>query len=276
MAKELTIPNLTAGGVDYYARFVNAIGQYWRGDTSAWETYDAGNVALYGADAGSGSPYNAATEVGATGDFTIDVPGLAAGSYKCLVYQQAGAEPAQDDEYVGGGGFEWSGSALVTRASRSSHSPADVRAALLGVAADITDALTGANISRRRGDTWSIEITGLGDLTDQDKLWLTVKELDDEEADDADALLQITEGDGLLVLNRSSDVTDTDASITIDDDAAGDITVAVAASVTAQLPRGTYRYDLQKLEDEDEATENTETIAEGQFTISADVTRSTS
>jgi len=119
MTKELTIPNLTTTGADYYARFVDATGQYWRGDTSAWEAYSAVNIALYGADAGSGTPYNQATEVGGTGDFTIDIPSaFAAGSYKCLVYEQSGANPVEGDSYVGGGGFEWDGTNLTAISSR--------------------------------------------------------------------------------------------------------------------------------------------------------------
>jgi hypothetical protein len=155
--------------------------------------------------------------------------------------------------------------------AKISEIPANVRIELTTVAADVAAAVTGANISRRRGDTWSITITDMGDITGRSKLWLSVKELNTEDADDSDALLQITEGDGLLILNRETAGTSSDGSITVDDEADGDITVAVKAAATATLPRGTFRYDVQVLNGG-----NISTLSEGQFSITADVTRKVS
>ncbi len=96
MARELYAPLGETGLTKLYARRLNAAGQYWRGDTSAYESFNAENIALYGADAGSGTPYNVMSEDGATGNYWGTDPTSGLGVYE--VYEQAGAEPAEADE----------------------------------------------------------------------------------------------------------------------------------------------------------------------------------
>lgn len=125
-------------------------------------------------------------------------------------------------------------------------------------------------ITRRRGDTWTITITGLGSLADRTDVILTIKA--GQAAEDSGARLQVSETGGLVILNADGDVTAADASITVDDAVAGDITIVVASSVTAELAApSTWAYDVQVL-----APTNDRTPAEGTFVVTADVTRATS
>jgi hypothetical protein len=98
MAREIYVPFGSTGNADLYFRRRNAAGQYWRGDTSVYESYNAANIALYGADAGSGSPYNVLAEDGATGDYFGTDPGTGAGTW--TAYEQAGAAPLASDVAV--------------------------------------------------------------------------------------------------------------------------------------------------------------------------------
>ena len=108
-------------------------------------------------------------------------------------------------------------------------------------------------ITRRRGDTWSISITGLGSIADRDTLWMTIKK--GVGALDAAAVLQITEADG----------------ITVDDEDAGNVTIAVGADTTAGFEPRDYVYDIQVLRTGGQV----QTLAIGTFTVAADVTRAT-
>lgn len=124
----------------------------------------------------------------------------------------------------------------------------------LTIPAQIPDDETSvATITRRRGDTWSISITGLGSLIGRDELWWTIKRSRDDS--DAGAIYQATEGLG----------------ITVDDAAAGNITLRLSAAVTALIPPRTYYYDVQLLLSDG----TVQTLAEGRFEVLADVTRAT-
>lgn len=97
MSREIYVP-LDSGNSNLYFRRRNAAGQYWRGDTSAFELYNAANIALYGADADSSTPYNELTEDGSTGDYFGDDPASGDGTW--TAYEQAGASPAESDVAV--------------------------------------------------------------------------------------------------------------------------------------------------------------------------------
>lgn len=102
MAKEIQESGLATGNVDYYFRLRDSAGQYWNNLTSAFETYLAANIAKYGADVGSATPYNVMTELGTTGSFTGDVP-ASAGVYQYEVVEQAGAAPLESDTIIAAG-----------------------------------------------------------------------------------------------------------------------------------------------------------------------------
>lgn len=111
------------------------------------------------------------------------------------------------------------------------------RAAKLDLIApgDITIVAAGdgqtTRISQRAGDTWTIPLTSLGDLSSAAKLIFAIKASDADA--DADALLTL-DLDGLQRLNGAAYGTAGHGEIDITDDAAGDITITVAA-VAAEL-----------------------------------------
>jgi hypothetical protein len=110
-----------------------------------------------------------------------------------------------------------------------------------------------ASISRRRGDSWSVSLTGLGSIAHREATWWTIKRSQDDS--DAIAILQATEGLG----------------ITVDDESAGNITLDVLPAVTALITPRSYYYDVQVLLSDG----TVQTLAEGRFEVLADVTRAT-
>ena len=105
-------------------------------------------------------------------------------------------------------------------------------------AADVIDAVTGTAITKTRGNSWDFEITGV--TLDANKQQLIIKRSRDDP--DSAALLMIDSDDGLIILNGSTDVTAADASLSY---AGTTLTPTVEASITAQLPDGTFVYNIQ-------------------------------
>ena len=137
---------------------------------------------------------------------------------------------------------------------------------LTSSAAATAATVAGSSITITRGDTASIALTGLGDLSLRTKLWFTVKSKHTD-ADTA-SILQVEETGGLLYLNGAA-TTITNATLVVDDEAAGNITVTIKAAATAALSPSTYSYDVQQLTSDPAV--HTETA--GTFTVSADYTR---
>jgi len=138
-------------------------------------------------------------------------------------------------------------------------------------AAEIEAALSGDTITAHRGDSLSVSLTGLGSLAGYVSLDFTVKRSKNDSDDEA--IIRIRKNasgldDGLLRLNGAL-ATAGDGSLVVDDEAAGNITVNLAASATAKLkPSGGHHYDVQMID----AT-IVKTKTEGTFVIPADVTR---
>lgn len=137
-------------------------------------------------------------------------------------------------------------------------------------AAAIAAAVAGSTVTITRGDTLSATLTNIGSLTGYVSLDFTVKE--DKSDSDANAILRIRKNasgvdDGLLRANKAA-ATATDGSITINDMPTGDITIALAATVTDDLvPQMGLYYDIQLIT----ATTVT-TMTAGTCNIEADVT----
>jgi hypothetical protein len=130
----------------------------------------------------------------------------------------------------------------------------------------VVSAISGSTITILRGDTLSVSIAGLGDISTRTKLWWTVK-LETSDADTA-AIVQIEETDGLLRLNGAAG-TALLGDITVDDENAGDITITLDETATDDLvPRRNMSYDVQMLT----ATAVT-TLTTGTLHVTADVTR---
>lgn len=138
-------------------------------------------------------------------------------------------------------------------------------------AAQVAALIEGSTIVVQRGDTLSIALTGLGSLSGYTSLDFTVKEATHDA--DIDAVLCIRKnasgsGDGLLILNGSGSVTAGDGSITIDDAALGNITIALLAADTRLFLPNNCIYDVQMID-----ASGVSTLRQGTFIIQADVRR---
>lgn len=134
---------------------------------------------------------------------------------------------------------------------------------------DLAQELAMAAISIRRGDSITLEFTGLGNLENADNIWFTVK---DRFGDPVDTLaqLQVSLVDGLLHLNGSSEVTAEDGTIVVDDPISGDLSITLEPSSSALLVPGSgYEYDLQVVR----TTGAINTLEAGNVTIQRDITR---
>lgn len=94
-----------------------------------------------------------------------------------------------------------------------------------------------------RATSWSEQLTGLGPITGRSKLWFTAKFVCDDP--DSAAVIQIEETAGLLRLMGAA-ATANQGSLTVDDEAAGNVTPALLVAATANLPVGTVLcYDIK-------------------------------
>ena len=135
-------------------------------------------------------------------------------------------------------------------------------------AASIAAAVAGTTITLLRGDTISIALTGLGNISARTKLWFTIKR-NANEADSA-AIVQITEAGGLVYLNGAAG-TAGQGSLTVNDATAGNVTIALAAAASAQLKAAVgLLADVQML-----TASGVTTLTEMDVTIEADVTLAT-
>jgi len=86
---------------------------------------------------------------------------------------------------------------------------------------------------------FSAALTGLGDLSDRSAIYFTVKENITDT--DAEAIIQIDENTGLLILNGAAG-TAGDGSISVTDEDAGELTIALEESATSELTVTTKDY----------------------------------
>ena len=131
-----------------------------------------------------------------------------------------------------------------------------------------------ATISALRGDSFSMQLPQMGNLTGWTKLYFTAK----NSVNDADsaAVLQIVLNasggtNGLMVLNGATASDPTQASLTITDVTNGYVMLTITNTVMAQMPVAKLVWDCQW-----DYSGGDETPINGTFIISADVTRATS
>jgi hypothetical protein len=224
-----------------------------------------------------------------SGTDIITTPTIAAGDFKISVDDGAEANPATlPAEAPAGSGFvkvsfsqaetngeviklrwvdaagaEWDDGGATWRTSTVVLSDLPTSAAAASASASAGEILV------IRGDSMDQDITGLGDITTRTETWFTVKaQLDDA---DADAIIMISEGTGLEILN-GVDVSATRAaegSITVTNAGTGALTIWVNPTATDELvPSSKRQYDIQWTD----ATDVT-TPAMGRFRVQADATR---
>jgi len=141
---------------------------------------------------------------------------------------------------------------------------------LTQTAAQVADALEGEDLTIHRGDSYAATLTSLGNLSGRTALWMTVKRTPASDLD-SQAKIQITETDGLLTLNGADYATPAHGSLTVNAEENA-VTIALHGIATALLSVGQqWEYDLQVVD----ADGDPYTIAVGQVTVNADVTRAT-
>lgn len=142
---------------------------------------------------------------------------------------------------------------------------------LTQAAASVAATVAGTTLTLKRGDSFSANLTGLGDISTRSKLWFTVKAGRDQ-ADSA-SQIQIEESGGLLYLAGAAAASSGQGSLTVTNAATGALTIAIDEAATALLSgRPGLVYDIQVRT----AAGAVQTLTEGDFTVSADVTRATS
>lgn len=135
----------------------------------------------------------------------------------------------------------------------------------------LSSLIEGSSITITRGDSVSVSITGLGNLEERTQLWFTVKARPSTDTD-AQSKIQITQDGGLLRLNGAAADDSAGGALTVDDEIDGDVTITLAASVSAQLgPAASWRWDIQVAQ----PGPGVWTPRAGVFLVDADVTRAT-
>lgn len=186
---------------------------------------------------------------------------------------------------VDGGNNVWHGVGVSSRPSDVLFVLSAMSAAIAGVAAavwayatrtltssaaEVAAALEGAAITILRGDTLTVSWSGLGDLSDRTKLWVTVKA--DRHHPDGAAVLQVVEDAGLAVIAGELAKTPANAAVVVTDEVAGDVTLVVVGVETAKLSElASGCWDLQIL-----TSYGPRTVTEGTASVTLDVTRATS
>ena len=138
--------------------------------------------------------------------------------------------------------------------------------ALLGVSA-IAKALRSHDLTIYRGDTWSQQISGMGDLTGRTDIWFGFKV--DPSDTDAESIVLISETIGLERINGAAALIPGNGSITVvGADTAGVIQVDLDEVETAKLVPDKRFWDAQQLN-----AGVVTTPKAGRITISADIVR---
>lgn len=181
---------------------------------------------------------------------SIDVGTYAAGEYRCDVFRSSssvlGAYLNHGYVTIVDGTIcrvlSIDSNAFNLTTSLTSSDITQIAAAVQQVSGGIVAAQDSAKLYIVRGDTWTQQIAGLGNLSGKTVVWA----LKDKRSDaDSAALAFIRQGTGLERLNGAA-TTAAYGSITIDDSVAGDITLFLKSDATKDIRSGDY-YDTVKL-----------------------------
>jgi hypothetical protein len=126
------------------------------------------------------------------------------------------------------------------------------------------------DITALRGDTFTVSLTGLGNISTRSSLALVVKASKNDS--DTAAVLYVSEADGLTLVNGAAYTTPAHGVITVTDATAGNITLTIHATAMALLSPGVRVYDVQYVL----ADGTVRSTPASPFTVSADVNRAVS
>ncbi len=203
------------------------------------------------------------TDPSGTGDYIGNMPVVAAGEYVVIFFSSG--------KQMGAGSLSWDGTKEITRSSSTAPSVDQIATRLLTTPANklatntdgsvnvtggvaITNYITvpaavaiasqdPAVITCLRGDTLTVSLPVMGNIATRTKLVMTAKA---SVADtDAQAVLQIVEGSGLVRLNGSGTGIVGAASLTVTNATTGAVNLRIDAAATGQLAVRDLAWDCQ-------------------------------
>lgn len=124
-------------------------------------------------------------------------------------------------------------------------------------------------VSAQAGDTVNFQITGLGNLMNAVKIYLTVKQRKTDP--DANSIVQWELTSGLKYIMATVG-TPGNGSLTMLDNVNGNIELKLQASESVRIPEGTYFFDVKVIEN----TAEVYTKARGEITFFYDITKAVS
>lgn len=179
------------------------------------------------------------------------------------------------DGGTGAGGFTNISESLEAIASEVADIEISPVLVISSTAPELQTLAANGTLTIHRGDYTTFDLI-LGSLVGRTgkKLIFTIKPTKDDRTDDILAYLQITEVDGAVLVNGSSDgVTAADASMTVIDENTGQTRFAIKGEITDLLPIGTnFWYDAQMIDSVGQPRTKTEDRA----VVDRDVTRRSS
>ena len=124
-----------------------------------------------------------------------------------------------------------------------------------------------AQITAVRGDTLTVALPIMGNLAGRTGLVFTAKKSVSDL--DSEAILQVSESGGLVILNGSSTVVGT-AQLSVTNATTGAVNLTLSAATTATIPLFDYLWDCQKV-----LSSGVSTPISGVLSVTGDVTRRT-
>jgi hypothetical protein len=124
-----------------------------------------------------------------------------------------------------------------------------------------------AQITAVRGDTLTVALPIMGNLAGRTGLVFTAKKSVSDL--DSEAILQVSESGGLVILNGSSTVVGT-AQLSVTNATTGAVNLTLSAATTATIPLFDYLWDCQKV-----LSSGVSTPINGVLSVTGDVTRRT-
>ena len=121
-------------------------------------------------------------------------------------------------------------------------------------------------VNAQAGDTVSFQINNLGNLAGAKKLYFTAKLRKTDPDSNSIVQVEMTEGLKYIMAQAAAPV---NGSLTVLDEAVGNIRVRLEAADSVKIPQGTYYFDVKIVEADDEVY----TLTQGEITFFFDITK---
>lgn len=178
---------------------------------------------------------------------------------------------ADYDTYIYFAAAQYTGATVLDQDWITGAAAIEASVSLKTPVASVTAAVSGTTITVYRGTTWTIALTGLGNLSAYDTIYFSAKRYLEDSEDDA-ILRVYNNASGLLRFNGAAPDDATYGYITVDDEGDGDITITVVEAQTASAPiLDCLDYDIKGIDNDGDVT----MLAYGleKFAILADVSQ---